>query len=481
MKTVKIAIFCLFVLLDFNSAWPALAALPAFPGAEGFGRYAVGGRGGQVIEVTNLNDSGPGSLRAAVDANGPRIVVFRVGGYIELKSVLDITKPYITIAGQTAPGDGICLKNFYLAVHADNVIVRYLRVRPSDITKEEFDAISVFSGHNIIIDHCSASWAIDEVVSVTSRGHNLGNVTVQWCMITESLNCSVHPKGCHGYGSLIRGGYGNGITYHHNLYAHHEGRSPRPGNYNESAIDPCGLFFDFRNNVVYNWGGKYAGYNDDGRNEANSITHMNFVNNYYIQGPNSTGNYAFRESTAGCTAYFSGNWMDGNCPKDPWSLVEFVDFTQAQKNAYKQAVPIPVAPVADEGALTAYKRVLAGAGTVFPVRDAVDKRVVGSVIKKTGGIINHIEEVGGYPTIESGTPPVDSDHDGMPDKWELAVGLNPFDANDARSDRDGDGYTNIEEYINWLPLGKPMPGKLADVNSVRVVDPNSALRTGVRR
>ena len=481
MKTVKIAIFCLFVLLDFNSAWPALAALPAFPGAEGFGRYAVGGRGGQVIEVTNLNDSGPGSLRAAVDANGPRIVVFRVGGYIELKSVLDITKPYITIAGQTAPGDGICLKNFYLAVHADNVIVRYLRVRPSDITKEEFDAISVFSGHNIIIDHCSASWAIDEVVSVTSRGHNLGNVTVQWCMITESLNCSVHPKGCHGYGSLIRGGYGNGITYHHNLYAHHEGRSPRPGNYNESAIDPCGLFFDFRNNVVYNWGGKYAGYNDDGRNEANSITHMNFVNNYYIQGPNSTGNYAFRESTAGCTAYFSGNWMDGNCPKDPWSLVEFVDFTQAQKNAYKQAVPIPVAPVADEDALTAYKRVLAGAGTVFPVRDAVDKRVVGSVIKKTGGIINHIEEVGGYPTMESGTPPVDSDHDGMPDKWELAVGLNPFDANDARSDRDGDGYTNIEEYINWLPLGKPMPGKLADVNSVRVVDPNGALRTGVRR
>jgi hypothetical protein len=173
--------------------------------------------------------------------------------------------------------------------------------------------------------------------------------------------------------------------------------------------------------------------------------------------------------------------MDGNCPKDPWSLVEFLDFTEAQKDAYKQSVPIPVAPVAEEDASTAYMRVLAGAGTVFPVRDAVDKRVMDSVAKKTGGIINRIDEVGGYPMMESGTPLVDSDHDGMPDKWELAVGLNPSDANDARGDRDGDGYTNIEEYINWLPLGKPMPGKSANVNSVRVVDPNSVSRTGIRR
>jgi hypothetical protein len=460
MKTVKVGIYCLFVSLGFDIAWSAPAGLPAFPGAEGFGMMAVGGRGGQVIEVTNLNDSGPGSLRAAVDSEGPRIVVFRVGGYIELKSAIDVTKPNITIAGQTAPGDGICLKNYNINVRADNCVIRYLRVRPSDITKEEFDAISVLDGRDIIIDHCSASWSIDEVVSVTSpRRPTMGNVTIQWCMITESLNCTVHSKGCHGYASLIRGSHGCGITYHHNLYAHNEGRSPRPGNYIDSKRDPCGLIFDFRNNVIYNWGGKHAGYNDDGRNKVNSITNMNFVNNYYIKGPNSTGSYAFRESTTGCKAYFSGNWMEGACPNDPWSLVEFDDFTEAQKDMYKQSVPIPVAPVAAEDALKAFKRVLVDVGTVFPIRDIVDKRVVDSVVKKTGDIINHIDEVGGYPILKSGTPPLDSDHDGMPDKWELAVGLNPNDANDARGDRDGDGYTNIEEYINWLPLSKPMPSK----------------------
>jgi pectate lyase len=463
MKTAKIGILCLFALFSLRTARSAGPALAAFPGAEGFGRNAVGGRGGRVIEVTNLNDSGPGSLRAAIDARGPRIVVFRVGGYIELKSMLDVNSPYITIAGQTAPGDGICLKNYGLAVHADNVIIRYLRVRPSDITKQEFDSISILNGRNIIVDHCSASWALDEVISVVSRRPTLGDVTVQWCMITESLNCSAHRKGCHGYASLIRAAFGNGVSYHHNLYAHNNGRNPRPGNYVRQSIDPCGLIFDFRNNVIYNWGGKHAGYNDDGKNEANSITKMNFVNNYYIKGSNSTGGYAFRDTTATAKAYFAGNWMDGNCPKDPWSLVEFVDFTQAQKDAYKQASQRPVGQVTTDDAPTAYTVVLADAGAVFPVRDAVDKRVLDSVIKKTGRIINHIGEVGGYPPLATGTPPVDSDHDGMPDKWELAVGLNPSDANDAHCDRDRDGYTNIEEYINWLPLGKPMPAKTADV------------------
>lgn len=433
--------------------------LPSFPGAEGFGMYSVGGRGGKVIEVTNLADSGPGSLRAAIDARGPRIIVFCVSGYIELQSLLKITNSHITIAGQTAPGDGICLKNYGLVVFADNVIIRYLRVRPGDtagVNQDELDSINVSQGRNVIIDHCSTSWAIDETISVASRENIVGNVTVQWCIISESLNCSVHPKGCHGFGSLICGCCGNGVTYHHNLYAHHKGRNPFAGNYNDSTVDPIGFIFDFRNNVVYNWG-DWAGHNSNG---MNSITRMNFVGNYYKKGTDSASSYAFWERCRDGKAYFSGNWMDGSCPNDQWSLVQFRGrtlWTNDEKAAYKQSNPIPVEPVNTSDALTAYRSVLSSSGATFPVRDAVDERVVDSVMNKTGRIINHTEEVGGYPPLTIGEPSVDSDHDGMPDKWESAVGLNLSDSNDSCLDRDGDGYTNVEEYINWLPQGKPMP------------------------
>ncbi len=418
----------------------------AFPGAEGFGRYSVGGRGGTIYEVTNLNDSGAGSLREAVGASGPRIVIFRVSGTIELQSRLKISNPYITIAGQTAPGDGICLKNYGFQVKADHVIVRYIRFRPGDNEEVEVDSLSVSAGHNIIIDHCSASWSVDETLSVATTPDVLGNVTVQWCMITESLNCSVHSKGCHGYGSLIRGGWGNGYTFHHNLYAHHRGRSPRPGNYNNYIADPDGLIFDFRNNVVYNWGGSYAGYNAD----SDSITKMNFVGNYYIEGNNSSGDDAFREQCTYSRAYFSDNWMNGSCPSDPWDLVRFDGFIWAQKEAYKQAAPIPVESVDTDDAVTAYARVLADAGATLPERDAVDVRIINEVIDGTGGIIDDEDEVGGWPELESTEPATDTDHDGMPDDWELARGLEPYDASDGADDRDGDGYTNVEEYLNWL-------------------------------
>lgn len=458
---IYLSIFCIILFSGINTALSARSRLAAFPGAEGFGMYSVGGRGGTVIEVTNLNDSGPGSLRAAVEAVGPRIVVFRVAGYIELQSGLDISNPNITIAGQTAPPDGICLKNYGITVRADDVIIRYLRIRPSDSAKTELDSISVLGGQNIIIDHCSASWAVDETLSVVSRRGSLGGVTVQWCIISESLNCSVHHKKCHGYASLIRGCCGNGVSYHHNLYAHHQGRNPRPGNYGNNIYtqDPQGLVFDFRNNVLYNWGGKHSGYNDDGRNGDKTITRMNFVGNYYLKGANSTGSIAFNETTTYSRAFFKDNWMDDIRPDDPWSLVHFDFFTEKQIAEYKQSKPIPVMPVATDDAQVAYKLVLADAGAVFPVRDAVDARVVESVINKTGSIINHAEDVGGYPALSSGQASIDSDHDGMPDEWELAVGLNPANPADARLDRDRDGYTNIEEYINWLPLGEPVPDK----------------------
>jgi len=421
--------------------------IPAFPGAEGFGAGSIGGRGGKVHFVTNLNDDGPGSLRRAVEADGPRTVVFRISGTIELESAIVITKPYITIAGQTAPGDGICLKNYALVIAADHVIVRFIRCRPGDDAKAESDSMSISSGRDIIVDHCSASWSVDETLSASSAGR-LGNVTVQWCIISESLHDSVHHKGPHGYGSLIRGSFGNGYTYHHNLYAHHHARLPRPGNYFDRSRDPEGFVLDFRNNVIYNWAGRAAGYNADGSNGTNSITKMNFVGNYYKAGVNSTGDFAFSESTRWAKAWFSGNCMNGRYPDDPWSLVSFSNFSAEDMAAYKQSKPIPAPAVKTDDAITAYKRVLAQAGALLPKRDAVDIRIVNEVKNGTGKIIDDEEQVGGWPELKSAEPPEDSDQDGMPDVWEQQNDLNCDDPSDGNADKDGDGYTNLEEFLN---------------------------------
>ena len=443
----------LFILFTsfINIIGPApVLSQPAFPGAEGFGANTIGGRGGRVIEVTNLNDSGSGSLREAVEAEGPRIIVFRVSGTIAQKTILRIENPFITIAGQTAPGDGICLKDNELEIAADQVIVRFIRSRAGDRVSKENHGINIVAGKNIIVDHCSTSWAIDETLSATTRGH-LGNVSVQWCIISESLNNSRHSKGPHGYGSLIRGGWGNGYTFHHNLYAHNSARNPRPGNYNNRINDPDGFIFDFRNNIIYNWGGRYAGYNADGSNKANSLTRMNFIGNYYKRGYNSTDNFAFSETTTCNKAYFSGNCMNGSFPDDPWSLVLFSNFSEEQKVTYKQAVPVQVAQVKTDDAITAYKRILADVGATYPKRDAVDSRIINDVINGSGKIIDSQDEVGGWPELKSATPPEDSDHDGMPDDWEIAHGLNPNDDSDAqKTSLSSKPYTNIEVYINGL-------------------------------
>jgi hypothetical protein len=227
------------------------------------------------------------------------------------------------------------------------------------------------------------------------------------------------------------------------------------------------LIFDFRNNVVYNWGGSYASYNAD----SDSITKMNFVGNYYQQGPDSSNDHAFRESCTYSRAYFRDNWMDGDCPSDPWSLVRFDEFIKTEADAYKESSPIPVAPVDTDDAFTAYERVLADAGATFPERDATDVRVIHDVIHGTGSVIDDEAEVGGWPELESTTPPLDTDHDGMPDAWEMAHCLDPRDASDANDDHNGDGYTNIEEYMNWLPLREPMPTRhQTDLNGDDTVD-----------
>jgi len=458
MHSARVALLAAFMTFSIPRT---AVSIPAFPGAEGFGSQSVGGRGGKVFFVTNLNDSGQGSLRAAVEADGPRMVIFRVSGTIALKSTLAITKPYITIAGQTCPGDGICLKDHSLNISADHVIIRHIRCRPGDNAKSEGDALSISSGRDIIVDHCSTSWSVDETLSA-STGGQLGNVTVQWCIISESLHDSIHHKGPHGYGSLIRGGWGNGYSFHHNLYAHHYARLPRPGNYNDRSKDPNGFTLDFRNNVIYNWAGRAAGYNADGSNNTNSITKMNFIGNYYQMGINSKGSLAFSESTKSAKAYFCDNCMNGTYPGAPWSLVAFSNFSQEDLESYKQSSPIPVPPIQTDDAITAYEWVLAEAGATLPPvpafsvraaqvranRDAVDIRIVDDVKNRTGKIINDEEEVGGWPELKSTEPPRDSDQDGMPDDWEKQYGFDPNEPADGNGDADGDGYTNLEEYLN---------------------------------
>jgi pectate lyase len=431
----------------------AEAQIPAFPGAQGAGMWSIGGRGGQVHEVTTLDDSGAGSLREAVEASGPRFVVFRLSGNIELASTLSITDPYIYIAGQTAPGDGITLKNHGLSVRADHATIRYLRVRPGDNEGLELDSISITEGSDIILDHCSASWSVDETLSA-STGEQLDAVTVQWCIISESLNCSVHSKGCHGYASLIRGAWGNAYSYHHNLYAHHSGRNPRPGNYNDATTDPDGFVFDFRNNVVYNWGGNFAGYNSD----SDSVTKINFVGNYYKAGSDSADNAAYRESCTFAQGFFADNAMNGAIPGDPWSLVQFNGFSSGEESAYKMGSPFAVEAVTTDDAMTAYQQVLANAGATLPIRDSIDARIVSEVQSGTGAIIDDEDEVGGWPALQSEAAPDDGDHDGMPDDWENANGLDPGNPSDGNDDCDGDGYTNIEEYLNGGPAGSACGG-----------------------
>lgn len=417
--------------------------LPAFPGAEGYGKFAQGGRGGRVIKVTNLDDNGPGSLRQAIVARGPRTVIFEVSGTIDLERDLDIHRGRLTIAGQTAPGDGITLRGYGLNVQADDVIIRFLRVRPGDDAGIETDAISIFSGANIILDHCSTSWATDETLSISPRRRNairpIDNVTVQWSIIAESLNDSVHSKGEHGYGTLMRGSGGARYSLHHNLWAHHRARMPRPGNYVDRATDPVGPLFDVRNNVFYNWGGKMSGYNAD----TESVSRYSFVGNHYFTGPNSQAATAFDESSPYASLYFAGNYMNGTPVTEALSVVTLPAGSSLAEQDFDHGYEMPA--MSPAGA----RHVLDTAGASLS-RDAVDERIVGDVHDRSGRIIDDVRETPGWPRLETLPPPVDSDGDGMPDDWESGHGLDPEDRDDGSLDRDDDGYTNLEEYLNSL-------------------------------
>ena len=435
---------CLLALLALAPIAPGEATageVPAFAGAEGAGRLALGGRGGLVLRVTNLDDSGPGSLRAAVEAEGPRTVVFDIGGTITLATPLRIRQPRITVAGQTAPGGGITLRGQPLLISADDVVVRYIRSRLGDEQRVEADAITIDRGRRIILDHVSASWSVDETLSIGSRDRVIDAVTVQWSIIAESLNLSTHAKGDHGYGSLVRGSRGARFTFHHNLWASHRARMPRPGNYLTPDLDPVGPRFEFTNNVFYNWGQGHAGYNAD--SDPATVSTYVFAANAYRRGPDSTGAVIFEEESPVAHAWFEANSMDGAVPADPWGPVTGDDMPGYRLTA----LPDWAAP-ASETAAQAWVSVLARAGA-SKSRDAVDTRIVAGVADGAGRIINSPGDVGGWPDLTPGMAWIDTDGDGMPDPWETANGLDPA-TDDGAADRDGDGFTNLEDWLNSL-------------------------------
>ncbi|MBK9003912.1 MAG: pectate lyase [Sphingomonadales bacterium] len=381
------AIVCALFFCCLTAATPA--PQPAFDGAEGAGRFAAGGRGGQTIYVTNLDDDGPGSLRAAINSKGPRTIRFSVSGTIRLKSALVIREPRITLTGEGAPAGGIAIADYPLVINADDVIIRYFRSRLGDHSKVEGDAISIAGGRRIILDHVSASWSIDETLSASARysdTRGIYDLTVQWSIIAESLRKGGHAKGDHGYGSLVRGGRGARFSFHHNLWAHHVQRMPRPGNYASIAEDPEGPLIEFRSNVFYNWGGSASGYNAD----KNSHAAYSFIDNAYISGPDSKGGVIFREENPYAHSWFSGNSLNGVIPADPWSFV--------QGAPVRLKAPLDVAPVRVDPAPSAYARVLDKAGASRP-RDSVDERIVADVRARSGRIIDSQAEVGGWPDL----------------------------------------------------------------------------------
>ncbi|HEU5079146.1 MAG TPA: hypothetical protein VFT72_08025 [Opitutaceae bacterium] len=423
------------------AASAAASDLPAFPGAEGFGANTPGGRGGKVIFVTNLEDSGPGSLRDACEADGPRIVVFRVSGTIALKSDITVKKPFLTIAGQTAPGDGICLRDATFGIATHDVVVRYLRSRLGDVTSRQADAFDVLHGsRNVVLDHISATWSIDEALSLSGNNQY---ITVQWCLIGESLRQSKHAKGAHGYGSLARA---NGpITFHHNLWIHNDSRNPRMGdNYGRGPGFPT---FDVRNNVIYDYGTTATGL-------TQGNLKINYVANYIRPGPSSKAKTPItignKPLDSDIVFYIRDNVVDGSeeFTKDNGKFVSAYEI-DGKRQVRLADQPFDAPKVTTVPATEAVDLVLASVGASRPTRDAVDARLVNHARTRTGKMINSQTEVGGWPELKSATPPKDSDNDGMADSFETRHDLDSSDASDAAKLAPS-GYTWIEEYLNSL-------------------------------
>ena len=467
----------LYLFLFIALAWTisASAQVPAFPGADGYGRYTSGGRGGEVYYVTSLEDTDtPGTLRYGVTHLSKATILFKVSGTIQLKSGLNISGNNLTIAGQSAPGDGICLAGYPVSVSGNNVIVRYMRFRMGDwsLPADKADGADAFGGrfcNNVIVDHCSISWCTDECASFYANY----NFTMQWCIISESLRMSLHSKGPHGYGAIWGG---IGASYLHNLLIHHDSRTPRFGTGNLGT--PSDHITDMRNNVIYNWSG-------NGCYGAEGMT-VNMINNYYKPGPATTTGSKNRfigiddaTSSDGTTAiwgkfYINGNYNSkyDNINTDNWNGVVVNTSSLIDGNATKADIKSDT-----ELGETPQLHQHTAQGCFLPVlnfagcshrRDAIDTRLTTECRNGTatykgasankGGIIDKIddlcpEDAGSdwtpWPELKSETAPVDTDQDGMPDEWETRNGLDPNDPED-RNTRNEEGYTMLEVYLNSL-------------------------------
>lgn len=453
------------VLPRYLSSLAQVGPVRAFPTAEGFGASAIGGRGGRVIEVTNLNDNGPGSFRAAVTASGPRTVVFRIGGTISLLNPLEISSGFLTIAGQTAPGGGIALRTRSVIsvggeASVSDIIVRYLRFRYDMTHGPTNQDVVTFNGTRNIFDHCSFSWGTDATFSAGKANHS----TVQWCIISEGLTKgSEFSEGSHR------------LSIHHNLWAHHFERLPKIRGEN-ALLGGNAAIFDFVNNVVYNWANYATGL--AGSAQANA------VNNYYKAGANSpspgkVAEIVRMQGEPGRSLYVVGNFGPScsglDCSNQWASIISDVGGVRGDNTRTDSRHAAP--QVVTTSAAQAFTEVLARAGASFPMRDAVDQRIVSDVKNGSGrilgdgtGIVKPGQDPGvvfGWPVLAPGAAPADSDHDGMPDSWEVARGLNPNDPNDGPK-VSANGYTNLENYLNGLVdsalpplppvvLGPPVP------------------------
>lgn len=475
----------------------AAAQLPAFPGAGGFGKFASGGRGGYVVAVTNLADTGVGSLRWALDqyvdtirvfkdsANPsvpvtlyrPLTIVFRVSGTIQLKSDLRIRRDHLTIAGQTAPCDGICISGrsvllngattsefFYWGPRRKNVILRYIRFRPGIPYDANGNPTSSFVTYgldvenyeNVIIDHCTMSWANEECMAI----YDNKNTTVQWCMVYEGLYNAYHLKGVRGYGGVWGGQL---ASYQYNLLAHQYNRSPR---FNGARAHDTIALVDYRNNVNYNWATSSATYGGDV--EVNGgIARLNELNNYYKPGPATPSTHKLMRPDYSANAtgvgrfHVQNNIIEGNAARtaDNWLAVDFANIPAASLDSSRSDTAFTIAvPLLVKTAQEAYDTVLKYAGVLYPRRDVADARIAREVSTRTTsgtgsankpGIIDNPTAVGGWPNLQSCTGPSDTDNDGMPDEWELENGLNPNNPDD-RNLYNADGYTKLEQYLNNL-------------------------------